>query len=96
MSEPGPLAWKICTCSGGDDITQVDIHGNGVAVGLVGLKQALQHLRSLGVEPAESAAEQLLTIIQGQNYVPHSAQGAYKAALLREYTAYCAKGQQSD
>ncbi len=96
MSEQGPLAWKMCTCSGGDDITQVDIHGNGVAVGLVGLKQAFQRLRSLGVEPGESTAEQLLTMIQGQNYVPRSAHEAYKAALLREYAAYCAKEQQSD
>jgi len=96
VSEPGPLAWKMCTCSGSDDVTQVDIHGNGVAVGLVGLKQAFQHLRSLGVEPAGSTAEQLLTMIQVQNYVPRSAQEAYKAALLREYAAYCAKEQQSD
>ena len=97
MPGRGPMMWRAAGCCGGDTgITQVDIYGNGVTVGIVGLKEAFEQLYALGLEPNDAVQDELLAMIKAQNYVPRSAEGAYKAAILREYAAFCAKKDQAD
>ncbi len=89
MAGQGPMMWRMCTCRGDEDITQVDIQGNGMTIGLVGVRQAFQQLRAAGLAADEKVADELLAMIKGRNYVPQSAESLYKAALLREYAAFC-------
>lgn len=89
MSETGPMMWQMSTCCGGDDITQVDLCGNGMSVGLTGVRQAFQKLYAAGDAPDEHAGDELLAMIKAVNYVPRTAEPLYKAALLREYAAFC-------
>jgi hypothetical protein len=89
MPGRGPLMWRMSNCCGGDDITQVDIQGDGTTIGLAGVRQAFQELYAAGVAPDEKAGEQLLAMIKRRNHVPQSAESLYKAALLREYAAFC-------
>ena len=92
MPGPGPAMWRQSGCCGGDvRVKQIQI-GNAI-VGLVGLDEAFQQLRALGRPPGPAAAAELLAMIQTRNYVPRSAEGEYKDALLREYTAFWTAGE---
>ena len=92
MPGRGPMMWQMASCcSGSDEVTQVDIRGDGMTVGITGLKAAFEQLHAMGRDPADSIQDELLAMIQARNYVPRSAEEAYKAALLREYAAFCAK-----
>lgn len=92
MPGRGPMMWRTAGCCGGDSsVTQVDIYGNGLTVGIVGLQAAFEQLYALGLDPDDSVQNELLAMIKAQNYVPQSAEEAYKTALLREYAAFCAK-----
>ena len=57
-------------------------------MGLVGMKETFERLHAQGREPSSEVAEELLAAIRRQNYVPRSADEGYRAALLREYTAF--------
>lgn len=87
------MTWRTAgCCQGGTDITQVDIRGDGRTVGLVGLQAAFEHLYALGFGPDDaSVQDELLALVKARNYVPRAAEELYKAALLREYAAFCAK-----
>lgn len=63
---------------------------NGVKVGLIGLGEAFEHFYAEGREPSPDLAEELLTAIKVHNYVARSVEDQYKAALPREFDAYCA------
>jgi len=86
--------WRMSSCCGGDEVTQVDIHGDGMTIGLVGLRQIFDQFYALGLEPNDPIGDQLLAMIKARNYVSRSAEQAYKAALLREYAAFCTEKQQ--
>ena len=80
----------MCTCQAqGPRPTLID-RGNGAQVGLVGLGEAFEHFYAEGREPSLDLAEELLATIKARNYVARSAETEYKAALLREFDAYCA------
>jgi hypothetical protein len=80
----------MCTCQAqGPRPTLIDL-GDGVQVGLVGMGEAFEHFYAEGCEPSPELAEELLVAIKAQNYVARSAERKYKAALLREFDAYCA------
>jgi hypothetical protein len=64
--------------------------GNGVQVGLVGMGEAFEHFYAEGREPSPDLAEELLAAVKARNYVSPSVESQYKAALLREFDAYCA------
>ncbi|MDH7486572.1 MAG: hypothetical protein QHJ81_09905 [Anaerolineae bacterium] len=93
MPGRGPMMWRTAGCCAGDgQVTQVDIYGNGLTVGIVGLKAAFEQLYALGLDPDDSLGDELLAMVkEARNYVPRSAEQAYKAALLREYAAFCAR-----
>jgi hypothetical protein len=52
--------------------------------------EAFEHFYAEGREPSPELAEELLVAIKAQNYVARSAERRYRAALLREFDAYCA------
>ncbi len=97
MPGRGPMMWRMASCCGSsDEVTQVDIRGNGMTIGITGLRAAFEQLYALGLGPDDSIQDELLAMIQAHNYVPRSAEEAYKAALLREYADFCAeKGHES-
>lgn len=77
-----------CCCAGGrPDVTPLDL-GEGVVVGLCGLKEALARFRALGSSPSAELGQELLAAIRAHNYVPATAEERYKLALLREYAKY--------
>jgi hypothetical protein len=80
----------MCSCQAqGPRPTLIDL-GNGVQVGLVGIGEAFERLYAEGQEPSPDLAEELLAAIKARNYVSRSVEDKYKAALLREFDAYCA------
>jgi hypothetical protein len=87
------MMWRTASCCGGDSqVTQVDIYGRGLTVGIVGLKAIFEQLYALGLDPDDSVGNELVAMVKdASNYVPPSGEEAYKAALLREYTAFCAQ-----
>jgi hypothetical protein len=84
--------WRTAGCCGGTDseVTQVAIDDRGFTVGIVGLKQAFEQFYIMGRKPEDGVRDELLAMIKPRNYVPPSAEERYKAALLREYAAFCA------
>ncbi|MGA9350478.1 MAG: NAC family transcription factor [Anaerolineae bacterium] len=91
------MMWRMASCCGGsDEVTQVDIRGDGMTIGITGLKAAFEQLYALGLDPDDSIQDELLAMVQARNYVPRSAEEAYKSALLREYAAFCTKKRQED
>jgi hypothetical protein len=52
--------------------------------------EAFEYFYAEGREPSPDLAEELLVVIKARNYVAPSAEHKYKAALLREFDAYCA------
>jgi hypothetical protein len=80
----------MCTCQAqGPRPTLIDL-GGGVQVGLAGIAEAFEHFYAEGLEPSPQLADELLAAIKARNYVARSAERTYKAALLREFDAYCA------
>jgi len=92
MPGRGPEMWRSCSCCGdGAGVVQVDVYGDGTQVGLSGLQQAFEDLYAQGLAPTDPIGDRLLARIKAQNYVPRNADEVYKAALVREYTAFYAK-----
>ena len=87
--------WRTSCCCGEEGLTQVDVYGNGMTVGLDGLEQVFQQLYAMGLEPDDAVGGQLLTMIKARNYVPRSGEEAYKKALVREYAAFYRAKQQN-
>jgi len=87
MPGRGPEMWRqSCSCNLDVRVRQIQI-GEAI-VGIVGLDDALKQLYSLGRLPGLEAAEELLATIRTRNYVARGDEEGYRAALLREYTAY--------
>jgi len=87
--------WRTSCGCGEEGITQVDVYGNGMTVGLDGLRQAFQQLYAIGLGPDDAVGDQLLAMIKAHNYVPRSGEKAYKRALVREYAAFYREKQQN-
>jgi len=80
-----------CVCQAkGPRSTLVDL-GNGVQVSLVGMEAAFERFHAEGREPLPALGKELLVAIREHNYVSRTpkVEEQYKAALLREYRAYC-------
>ena len=92
MPGRGPMMWRTAGCCDGADaeVTQVAIDDRGFTVGIVGLKQIFEQLHAMGRKPEDGVRDELLATVKTHNYVPPSAEERYKAALLREYAAFCA------
>ena len=86
------MMWQTAGCCGGGDaeVTQVAIDDRGFTVGIIGLKQVFEQLYAMGRKLEAAVCDELLAMVKTRNYVPPSAEERYKAALLREYAAFCA------
>ena len=88
--------WTAASCCGcGDDLTQVELYGDGTTVGLSGLRRTFTELYAVGMRPNDTVGAELLARIRRSNYVPRSAEEAYRATLLREYSAFCEAQEQA-
>lgn len=93
MAGRGPTTRRRAACcgAGSEEITQVDIRGDGMTVGIVGLKELFEQLYAEGLSPEEAVGDRILAAIKAHNYVSRSAEETYRAALLREYAAFRAQ-----
>jgi small redox-active disulfide protein 2 len=66
-----------------DDLTQISL--GRFRVGITGLQQAIEAVKSLQSRPEAEIADALLNKLKSTNYIPQQAQEEYKQAFLREY-----------
>ena len=78
-----------CSCGSGIPVRTLDIAGRRVEV--VALPLLLARLREAGRRPDEALAGELLETVRVYNAVPDGEDPVWKAALLAEYAAECAK-----
>jgi len=64
-------------------IGQIEV--GGIVVGLAMLDDAIDEVREMHLAGADRIADEILKQIKIYNYVPRTAEAAYKTALLREY-----------
>lgn len=83
----------VLTCSCGSGIPIKRIAVDGQVVEIVALPLILQQFREAGRGPDEAAARDLLAAVKIYNSVPPEAEPAYRAALRREYAAFCEQEQ---
>lgn len=76
------------------DVTQIKVAG--YKVGLVGLLDAFEQVRQLGLGDSESCQEELLRRIQAENYVAQGAEEDYKRALWRHYQRWMGEPVEED
>ena len=85
-SQPsGPVAG--CACGTGIPVQSVTIDGQKVT--LIALPPLMEQFRDAGKLPSPATAQELLAQVALYNQVPTDEEGAYLAALEREYAAFC-------
>jgi hypothetical protein len=67
----------------GKDYTRISV--GGLAVGIVGLKAAIEAVKPLRGRGDDEVAQALLERLAGQNYIPPGAEEDYRRAFLREW-----------
>ncbi len=81
-----------CSCGSGIPIRKMQI-GRRV-VNVLAATPIFEQLRTAGKAPGDGIARELLDTVKLYNAVPTGEEESYAAALLREYTAYCAEAKQ--
>lgn len=71
------------TCAFDADITQISL--GTFKVGITGLKEAIEHAKTLKGRAEEEIAQVLLERLRTKNYIPASAAEDYKRAFLQEF-----------
>jgi small redox-active disulfide protein 2 len=66
-----------------DDVTQISL--GKFKVGIAGLKEAIEEVRTLGKRPDEEIAQALFVRLKPRNYIPLAAEDEYRQAFLREF-----------
>jgi len=89
VQQPGQAKVATCSCGSGIPVQQVAVDGQTVT--LIALPAIFQQFRDAGKEPGRDVAEELLQQVQIYNPVPAGQEAAYRAELMREYEAFCAK-----
>lgn len=89
--EPQPAVEATCTCGSGIPVQSVEIDGQRVK--MVALPLIFAQLREAGRAPDAGAARELLDSVKIYNPLPSGAEASYAAALVREYAAFCARGE---
>lgn len=82
----------VCSCGSGVPVRKLVIAGE--AVELLALPLIFQQLQTQGRTP-EEAGDELLRTVKIYNCVPPEAEASYREAILQEYAAFCARGNQS-
>lgn len=78
-----------CACGSGIPVRKVVVEGQEVT--FIALPLIFEQLHAAGKAPCDSAARELLETARIYNPIPAELEGAYQAALLRDYAAYCAE-----
>jgi uncharacterized metal-binding protein len=78
-----------CSCGSGIPIQKVTIGGQEVT--LIALPLIFEQMQAAGKLPSDAVGHDLLETVKVYNPVPESLEGAYRATILREYTAFCQK-----
>jgi hypothetical protein len=87
--EPQTAVEATCSCGSGIPVQTLEIDGQPVT--LVALPLIFAQLREAGKAPGAGTARELLETVKIYNTVLAGAESSYGAALLREYTAFCAR-----
>ena len=64
-------------------IKQIDV--GGITVGLAMLEDVCLDVRDMNISGREKVADELMKQVKIYNYIPESAYGKYRDAVLREY-----------
>lgn len=64
-------------------IRQVEV--GGIGVGLAMLDEIIDEVSAMHLAGKDAIADELLEHVKVYNYIPKSAETAYRAALIREY-----------
>jgi hypothetical protein len=67
----------------GEDYSRISV--GGLSVGVIGLKAAIEEVKSLRGRGDEEIATALLERLAESNYIPSSAEADYRRAFLREW-----------
>ena len=76
-----------CACGSGLPVTRIDI--NGQTVELVVLRPLFEQFHKAGRGTDEAAVSELFESVKIYNAVPPEEESAYRAAVAREYAAFC-------
>ena len=88
VSEPQPRQANPAGCSCGSGIPTSKLNIGGKTVELLALPLIFQRFHELGRAP-EAAADELLETVKIYNPVPPGEEEDYRAAIAREYAAFC-------
>ena len=91
--QEGEQREATCSCGSGVPVTKVSIDGQTVE--LVALPLIFQRFRERGCGQDGEAARELFDTVKIYNAVPSESEGSYRAAVLREYGAFCEKEKQT-
>jgi len=80
-----------CACASAIPVQTVDVDGQAVPVAALPL--IFEQFRGAGKAPGAEVTKELLATVKIYNDVPAGTDGAYLAALAREFAAYCARKQ---
>jgi len=78
-----------CSCGSGIPVRKLVIEGKPVT--LIALPVIFQNFCEQGKLPGNETARELLDMVKIYNPIPPGSEDAYADALLREYSAFCAK-----
>ena len=73
----------LSPCDAALEVTQISL--GKFQVGITGLKQAIEEVKSLGERPDQEVAQALFERLKPRNYIPAGAAADYKQAFLREF-----------
>ena len=88
VAEPRPRQVNPAGCSCGSGIPTSKLNIDDKTVELLALPLIFQRLHELGRAP-EAAADELLETVKIYNSVPAEEEEDYRAAITREYAAFC-------
>jgi DGC domain len=87
--EPQTAAEATCACGSGIPVQTIAIDGQRVT--LVALPLIFAQFHQAGKAPDDGVARELLDSVRIYNPLPADAEASYAEALVRAYTAFCAR-----
>jgi hypothetical protein len=85
--DAGGSAAGACACGGQPTEGRLDVDGRPVVVN--GLPLIFERLAQRGLDPGEASGDRLLETVRVYHAVEPGADGAYRAALVGAYQAFC-------
>ncbi len=88
--DSAPAQTKGCSCGSGIPSMKIDIEGK--IVDFLALPLIFKQFRDAGRDP-QTAASDLFEALKLYNQVPAGDESKYRAAIAREYAAFCAEAR---